>query len=331
MGRRRKSAPRRGSLAYLPRGRAKNHIGTVNHWPRIEADSPVLLGFSGYKVGMSHLFVIGDRVGSPTLGQEICTPVTFVEAPPMMVCGFRAYSDEIDGLKPVTEVWERELPRGLKKVSPFLKNADFEASLDKMKVSLDKISEFRAILLTQPRLSNVSQKKPDIFEVKVDAGTISAQLNYLEGLLGREVKASDVFKEGQFIDVIAVSKGKGIQGPVKRFGVKKLRRKSRKRVRNVGTLGPWFPHYVMYTVPRAGQMGFHQRTERNKRILRIGTDGEALTPKAGFPHYGVIRKDYIILKGSVPGPARRLLKFRHACHPPPTSQENPPKIIPSEV
>lgn len=331
MGRRRKSAPKRGSLAYLPRGRAKSHIGRINYWPRIEANSPVLLGFSGYKVGMSYLYMIGDRVGSPTFDQEVCTPVTFVESPPMIVGGFRAYSQTIYGLKPVTEVWARKIPKSLKRVSPFLKNIDFKASLDKMKASLDKISQFRAILCTLPYLANVSQKKPDIFEVKVDGGTVKEQLNYLEGLLGMEVKVSDVFKDGQFVDVVAVTKGKGIQGPVKRWGVKKLRHKSRKKVRGVGTLGPWRPSYVMYSVPRAGQMGFHQRTERNKRVLRIGNEGDALTPKEAFPHYGIIRRDYIILKGSVPGPSRRLLKFRYACHPPSISQGVPPKIISMEV
>jgi len=277
---------------------------------------------------MSYLYTISDKVGSPTFGQEVHTAITFIESPPMVVCGFRAYSKTVYGLKPFTEVWVRKLPKDLKRVSPFLKNIDFKASLGKMKASLDNISEFRAILLTMPHLSNVSQKKPDIFEVKIDGGTIKDQLNYLEDLLGKKIEVSDVFKAGQYVDVVAVTKGKGIQGPVKRWGVKKLHHKSRKKVRGVGTLGAWMPHYVMYTVPRAGQMGFHQRTERNKRILKIGTDGEALTPKGGFPHYGVIRKDYMIVKGSVPGPAKRLLKFRYASHPPSTSQESPPKIIP---
>ena len=88
------------------------------------------------------------------------------------------------------------------------------------------------------------------------------------------------------------------------------------------------PHYVRYTVPRAGQMGFHQRTERNKRILKIGNDGKDITPRGGFPHYGVIKKDYLIMKGSVPGSTKRLLKFRVAAHPPSQSHESAPKIIP---
>ncbi|MCK5403004.1 50S ribosomal protein L3, partial [Candidatus Bathyarchaeota archaeon] len=270
MGRRRKSAPKHGSLAYLPRGRAKSPIGKINYWPEIEADSPTLLGFSGYKVGMSYIYTISDKVGSPIYGQEVFTPITYIETPPMIVCGFRAYLPTINGLKSFSEVWAKKFPKEIQKISPFLKNADSKTSLKIITTSLDQISEFRALLSTIPLLSNVSQKKPNVFEVKIDGGTIKDQLNYLKTILGKKVELSEIFKEGQFVDVIAVTKGKGIQGPVKRWGVKKLHHKSGKKVRGVGTLGAWMPHYVMYTVPRAGQMGFHQRTERNKRILKIG-------------------------------------------------------------
>lgn len=326
MGRRSKSAPRHGSLAFLPRGRAKHPIGRVNHWPTIQGDSPKLLGFCGYKVGMTSLYIIGDTVGSPTYGQDTYTPVTLVEVPPMILCGLRAYSKTISGLKSLTELWTRTIPVDLTRLSTSLGNINHQTSSQKMKSSIGKISELRAILCNQPRQSGVSNKKPVLFEVKVDGGSISEQFTQLEELLGKEVEISNVFSEGQFVDVIAVTKGKGTQGPVKRWGVKKLPHKSRKTVRGVGTLGAWTPHYVMYSVPRAGQMGFHQRTELNKRILKIGSDGNTLSPKGGFPNYGLIHKDYLILKGSAPGPPKRLLKLRNAFRPSTTKYE-PPKII----
>ena len=328
MGRRRKSAPKHGSLAYLPRGRAKRPLSKIHYWPQIEADAPTLLGFSGYKAGMSYIYTISDKVGSPRYSQEVFTPITYVETPPMIVCGFRAYSPTINGLKAFSEVWTTNIPKEIQKLSPFLKNVNPKTSLNVIESSLDQISEFRAILSTIPSLAAVSQKKPDVFEVKVDGGTKKEQVNYLKDLLGKKVEITDVFKEGQFVDVIAVTKGKGIQGPVKRWGVKKLPHKSNKKVRGVGTLGAWMPHYVMYTVPRAGQMGFHQRTERNKRILKMAKDGEAITPLGGFPHYGEIKQDYLIMQGSVPGSPKRLVKFRFAAHPPSQSQELAPKIIP---
>ncbi|MCJ7634491.1 50S ribosomal protein L3, partial [Candidatus Bathyarchaeota archaeon] len=319
MGRRRINAPRHGSLAYLPRGRAKRPIGRINHWPGVEAESPKLIGFAGYKVGMSFAFMISTLRGSPTFGQEIYSPVTFLETPPMLVCGFRFYSETPHGLKAKNEVWAEKPPKDLERVLTLPANSDI-SSLQDIEANLDAKTELRAIVCTQPRLGNVPQKKPELFEVKVVGGTLKDQFDYLKNLLGKEVGLSAIFKEGQPIDVITVTKGKGIQGPVKRWGVKTLPHKSRKTVRGVGTLGAWTPHYVMYTVPRAGQMGFHQRTERNKMILKIGENTQPFAPKGGFPHYGLIRSNYLVLKGSIPGPAKRLVKMRYA--------DRPPTIIP---
>jgi large subunit ribosomal protein L3 len=100
------------------------------------------------------------------------------------------------------------------------------------------------------------------------------------------------------MDVVAITKGKGFQGPVKRWGVKLLPRKSRKTKRGVACIGPWKPARVLYTVPRAGQMGYHQRTEYNKRILKIGIDGKEVTPNGGFVRYGEVKGTYVIVDGS---------------------------------
>jgi large subunit ribosomal protein L3 len=80
----------------------------------------------------------------------------------------------------------------------------------------------------------------------------------------------------------------------------------------IGTQGSWHPSWVEATVPNAGQMGFQQRTEYNKRVLKIGEKGEEITPSGGFPHYGVVRNSYIILHGSIPGPTKRLIGMRDA-------------------
>ena len=324
MGRRRTKAPRRGSLAYLPRKRAKHPTGRVSYWPDVNLDSPRLIGFSGYKVGMNYIYFLDEHRGSPNFGLEIIAPVTVVETPPLLVCGFRAYAPTINGVKTFGEAWAKKLPRDTER-SPS-KPKSPPTSITEIEDALPEISAFRAIIFTQPRLANVPQKKPEVFEVKVCGGTMKDQLQYLTGILGAEVKASDVFTKGQFVDVIAVTKGKGIQGPVKRWGVKKRHHKSRKTVRGVGTLGPWSPSYVMYTVPRAGQMGFHQRTERNKRIMKISEDAEDINPAGGFPHYGLVRGPYILLKGSVPGPAKRMLKMRYADHPPANIENEPLNI-----
>jgi len=204
----------------------------------------------------------------------------------------------------------------------YLQEHEFEGELDsvdnkEMESKLDEIADIRLLLITQPRLAKRERKKPELLEVKIGGGnSIKDRFEYAKNLLGKEIKASDVFQEGQWIDVIAVTKGKGFQGPVKRWGVAKLHHKSRKTVRGVGSIGPWTPSFVMRTVPRAGQMGFHRRTEYNKQVLKIGDDGVNITPKGGFVNYGEINGGYLILKGSVPGPKKRLITLRHAVRPP---------------
>ncbi|MEM2093672.1 MAG: 50S ribosomal protein L3 [Candidatus Bathyarchaeia archaeon] len=310
MGRRRINAPRRGSLAYLPRGRAASWVARIRNWPETSLDKPSLLGFPGYKVGMSYMYLLGSTRGNPTFGQEIHNPITVVETPPIIVIGYRGYAQTYSGLQPSIEVWSKKLPKELERTITIPKK---EAESSPYPSTL---KEVRVIVATQPSKTGTGRKKPEILEVKVDGGTVKDRLEYAKSLLGREIDVTQVFTEGQYVDVAGITKGKGIQGPVKRFGVKTKQHKSRKTVRGVGTLGPWTPHYVMYTVPRAGQTGFHQRTEYNKLILKIGTDSKVINPKGGFQHYGIVRTQYVAVKGSLPGPSKRTVMLRYAMRPP---------------
>lgn len=326
MGHRKKNAPRRGSLAYSPRGRARRMVGRVRFWPDVKAASPVLLGFAGYKAGMTYAYVMENDQRSPHYGREVVQPVTVVETPPLMLCAIRAYGDGESGLATLTEAWMKDPPKQVGRVLVLPEKPDPEGGLKRIEGLLGRIAEFRAVLCTQPWLSNVPKKKPELIEVKLAGGSLKDQLDYGRKTLGKGVRISDVFAAGQLVDVVSVSKGKGVQGPVKRWGVKKLPHKSRKTVRGIGCLGPWHPIYVMHTAPRAGQMGFHQRTECNKKILRIGKDGSEVTPKGGFLRYGVIRGDHILLGGSVPGAAKRLLRLRYPARPPLRAPKEPPQI-----
>ncbi|RLG93184.1 50S ribosomal protein L3 [Candidatus Bathyarchaeota archaeon] len=323
MGHRKKHAPKRGSLAFLPKGRAARIYPRIRYWPKHGVTAPTLLGFMGYKAGMTHVFMVEDRPGSPNYGKEIVRPVTVIEAPPILICGVRAYTKTPYGFKTLTEAWMENPPDDLERVFTLPEKFDAEDKLKKMEENLDKIAKFRVIAVTQPRLANISKKKPEVMEIEVGGGTIQEQFEYVKGLLGKTVSPREVFKEGQFVDVIAVTKGKGWQGPVKRWGVKILPRKSRKTKRGIATLGPWKPTRVMYSIPRAGQMGFHKRTEYNKRILKIGENGKEVTPKGGFLRYGPVRSTYILINGSVPGPTKRLVRMRYPARPPKTALETP--------
>ena len=120
----------------------------------------------------------------------------------------------------------------------------------------------------------------------------------------------DVFEEGDFVDTHAVTKGKGFQGPMKRFGISKRSHKSEKSIRNPGSLGPWISyHYMGYRVPKAGQTGFHLRTELSKFILLISKEPEEVNPKGGFVNYGLVKSEFVLIKGSIPGPKKRLIRL----------------------
>jgi len=325
MGHRKQHAPRHGSLAYLPRGRASHSNGRIRYWPEVE-EGPVLLGFAGYKAGMSYVFMVEDRQRSPNFGKEIAYPVTVIDAPPMTICAVRAYSKDGNGLKTLTEAWAGSLPKDFERLKGVPKEAKLEENLKKIEENLDKIVEFRVLVATQPRLTGTPKKKPDLMEVKIGGNTIKEQFDYIGKILGKTVQIEEVFKEGQFIDAISVSKGKGWQGVVRRWHVAILQHKGNKTKRGIATLGAWGPARVLYTVPRSGQMGYHQRTEFNKRILKIGKDGDEVTPEGGFLRYGPVKNTYIVLRGSVAGPPKRLIRLRYASRPPKETSTSPPHV-----
>jgi large subunit ribosomal protein L3 len=319
-----KHAPKRGSRAFLPKKRAKSIVGRIQYWPYAE-EGPQLLGFAGYKAGMTHIFMVENRDRSPDFGKEVFSSVTVLDAPPMLVCGIRAYTRSPDGLKPLTEAWMRDVPENLSRLLKIPPKGDSEEALEQISIDLDEVAELRVISLTQPKEAGISKKKPELMEIKVGGGLAEEQFEYARGLLGKTIGVSDIFKPGEFVDVVGVTKGKGFQGVVKRWGIKIRQRKSRKHTREVASLGPWTPKRVMPAVPRSGQMGFHHRTEYNKMILNIGSSGSEITPSGGFNRYGVVKGDYLLLKGSTLGPQKRLIKLRKAVRKP-RGEEAAPNI-----
>jgi large subunit ribosomal protein L3 len=215
------------------------------------------------------------------------------------------------GQHAIFDVYAKELPKELSRKFD-AKNKD--DAFSKAESLLDNASDIVAIVAVSPYSVGLAQKTPFVFEMALSGKDFRSQYEYVKSILGREIKISDVFQLGQNIDVFGITRGKGVEGPITRFGVKRKQHKSRKSVRAVGTLGPISPAVVMYTVARQGQRGFHQRTEYNKRILLISNtdkDGEnSINPAGGFKHFGIVRGDYIVVRGSVPGVPKRLLKMR---------------------
>ncbi len=307
----RRTAPRRGSLAFYPRKRAKRIVPRFRKWPQV--DDTIPLGFYGYKAGMTHILYTDARKRTPTSGREVFSPVTVIETPPIFVYGIRFYgTDHLGRKKTLTEVWAEKLPKHLKRRITLPDKV--EHSIEN--VSLDGVVDVRLLISTQPWLIKL-KKTPDVAEIAIGGKNVEEKFNFAKEKLGKEIRVSEVLKEGEWIDVKAVTKGKGFQGVVKRFGVFEFGHKKEKTKRAVGSIGPWHPPKVMWTIPRAGQMGFHTRTEYNKYIFIIGNGEEKpITPKGGFLRYGEVKSDYVVVKGSVPGPAKRIIGMRKAIRPP---------------
>lgn len=298
--------PRRGSLAFSPRKRARSETCRIKREER--AVGRKLQGFAGYKAGMTHLILTDDYSHSLTKGMEIAIPATIIETPPMRVEGFRLYKDTNYGKRAVTDAWAGAAGGNWGAIEEIIKKTE-----NKEVLSLHLIAS------ALPEVVNgVPKKKHDLMEIKM-SDEVEQDLEYAKEVFGKELKINDVVKVGDFVDVTAVTKGKGTQGPVKRWGIMIQNAKAKRsgKGRHVGAIGAWTPRRVRWRVPQLGQTGYQQRTEYNKRIVKIGDNGEEITPDGGFVKYGIVRNDYILVKGSVPGPKKRLVRISHAirAHP----------------
>jgi large subunit ribosomal protein L3 len=311
MGHRKYSAPRRGSIAFRPRARAKSLEARVRTWPQLAAEKSSLLGFAGFKAGGIQILTVDDREKTPNFGKQLLNAATVIATPPLRIIGIRGYKNDLYGQHAIFDVYAKDLPKELSRKFDAKSKDD---GLSKAESLLDSASDVMAVVAVSPNSIGIAQKVPFVFEVAVSGEDARSQYDYVRNILGKEIKITDVFQIGQNIDVFGITRGKGIEGPITRFGVKRKQHKSRKSVRAVGTLGPISPAVVMYTVARQGQRGFHQRTEYNKRILIVSnTDKDAensINPPGGFKHFGLVRGDYIVVRGSIPGVPKRLVKMR---------------------
>lgn len=297
--------PRAGSRAFWPKKRAKRIYSRPRAHPEVKEGVP--LDFAGYKAGMTQVSFMDNRKGSVTEGQEIVKPVTVLDCPPLIVCGIKAYKRTPCGLKDFGTVWSEKLSKDLARKTRIPKTPKPEPE----KLKAGDLAEIRLLVHPSPRESGIGKKRPELFELSLGGGP-AEQLDYARQKLGQEIRISDVFKAGEMTDVKSVSKGKGYQGVVKRFGVKIRTRKASFKRRHIGVMGPRTPARVKPgVIAQAGQLGFQTRTEYNKKILKIGNVKEAqVNPRGGFLKYGLVKGDYILLSGSVPGPKKRLVIFR---------------------
>merc|ERR1712186_159363 len=348
MSHRKFSAPRHGSMGFYPKKRSKPHRGKVKAFPKDDAKKPVhLTSFLGFKAGMSHIVREVDRPGSKGGAREIVEAVTVIETPPLVCVGMVGYIETPRGLRALKTIWAEHINveckrRFYKNWSKSKKKAFTKACLkwkdDTGKKEIEKeISQIkkycqvvRGIFHTQQAILRRRQKKAHIVEVQINGGSISDKVEFARELFEKKVPIKSTFAKDEMVDIIGVPKGKGFKGVTSRWHTKKLPRKTHKGLRKVACIGAWHPSRIQFTVARADQKGYHHRTEINKKIydMRDGfhkKDGKliknnasteydladkSINPMGGFPHYGEVKQDFIMIKGCCIGPKKRCITLR---------------------
>lgn len=283
------SQPRRGTLQYWPRKRADKFIPSVN-WNAISFDNTGLQGFIAYKVGMKSAFVKDNTLNSLTKGKRIALPVTILEAPTLKIFSIRFYKNGTVMTEIFLDNVDKELRRKLKLPKGKGKNIDQVKDYD----------DIRVLVYSQVKKTSL-KKTPDIAEIAL-GGNLEDKIKFVKEHSGKEISISNVFKKGILIDIRGLTKGKGLQGPVKRFGISLKSHKSEKGQRRPGSLGPWHPARVARFAPQAGQLGMFTRNFYNLKVIDIGSDSEMFK---NMHRYGNVKTDYVVVSGSVPGPIKR--------------------------
>lgn len=260
---------------------------------------------------MTHVMAVDNRKFSLTRGEDIFMPVTIIECPPIKVAALVFFRNALPVGQAFAASLDKELARTIS--IPKAKGQGEAPAYD----------DVRLLVHTQPKLTSV-KKKPDVFELRL-GGSLQEKIKYAQDMLGKEIRPEDVLREGRQVDVHAITKGKGFQGTVKRYGVKIMQHKAEKKKRGNANMGSWTPKRVEFTIPMPGKMGYHLRTELNKWIVRLAKP-EDVNAKAGFRGYGVVKNPCILLKGSTAGAPKRLVKLTDALRPDTLIPQEAPSI-----
>jgi large subunit ribosomal protein L3 len=130
--------------------------------------------------------------------------------------------------------------------------------------------------------------KVDAKQKLVEFRTEHGYTQFGEGVaLGTMISVADLFEEGEFVDVVGTSKGKGFQGVVKRHnfgGVGQATHGQHNRQRHPGAIGACsYPARVFKGLRMAGQMGNHRVKVQNLKVLAVDADKNLLVVSGAVP------------------------------------------------
>ena len=206
--------------------------------------------------------IIGKKIGMTSIydadGRNVAC--TLLEAGPCVVTQVK--NEETDGYRAIQLAFDEKKE---KRTSKALKGHFTKANTTPKK----KVVEFR--------------KFRDEFEGGVQ--------------IGQEIKIGEVFKEGDYVDAIGISKGKGFQGVVKRHGfsgVGDATHGQHNRLRAPGAIGACsYPSRVFKGLRMAGRTGGKRVKKINLRIVKILPDKNMVLVSGSIPG---ARNSYVVLE-----------------------------------
>jgi len=257
-----------------------------------------VLGLIAFKVGMASAIVRDKTDKSLTANKKIAMPVTILEVPKLKLFSIRFYKQGIV-MKDVIVSHDKELKRVLR-VPKQLPAFHAPEGYDEIRV------------IAYPVMKDMFKKTPPMVELMVRGQNA---LETVKAWAGKELSMKDILK-WELLDLRGLTRGKGLVGPVKRFGISLKSHKSEKGVRRPGSLGPWHPAHVTFRVAQAGQLGMFTRVQYNiKPITHANAQQGPIPANHGFKHYGLIAGDYLVVEGSVQGAAKREIVITPALRP----------------
>lgn len=214
--------------------------------------------------------IIGKKIGMTSIFDEngINVPCTMVEAGPCVVTQLK--TEDKDGYESVQIGFEnKNLKKSIKSEIGHLK---------KSKTSPKKIyKEFPAFSISEFD----DEGNTTVKDIKV----------------GDVLTASQLFNEGDFIDVSGKSKGRGFQGVVKRHGFRGVgdaTHGQHNRMRAPGSIGAAsYPARVFKGMRMAGRMGGENIKQQNLKVLKINKDNNLVYVSGSVPGY---RNSYVTLE-----------------------------------
>ncbi len=210
-------------------------------------------------------FILGTKNGASQVFDEKgnVTPVTIIEAKPNIITQIR--TEEKDGYKAVQVGYEEKN----KKQKTKNKKIDQDVKTKDEKLQFRYLKEFRD---NQQKTRNKEQDKKQDYKI------------------GDEIKV-DVFEEGDEVKVSGISKGKGFQGVVKRYGFHgaPATHGTKHTHRAGGSIGDTNKARVNRGQKMPGRMGSDRVTVRGLKIVKVDKENNLLAIKGAVPgHKGTL-------------------------------------------